>query len=200
VALVAVLVALLIAAGTAGGASQPASRIVDRTLLCKTYGAGYPDPLRVLTVAASPRLGTQTQTPYAQVINGPAGEPKGVVVHLVLWGEPDQAILSRVSCSQSTMSIPLSAKGLRGGAPEFGERHRCPVPAAVLIRIRVAFRNPVTFSPAVDAPYLLTAKGRILEGSLAVATKSKAPISFATVNRSGKASLFVAKPRCQFVK
>ena len=86
------------------------------------------------------------------------------------------------------------------GLPNSASATGVPVAASVLIRVRAVFRNPVTFSPAPDAPYLLTAKGRILEGSLAVATKSKAPISFATVNRSGKASLFVAKPRCQFVK
>jgi hypothetical protein len=191
---------LTMAAGVASAASQPASRIVDRTLLCKTYGAGYPDPLRILTVAAAPRLGTLSQTPYVQVINGPAGKPQGVVVHLVLFGDEPQVILSRLSCSQSSLRIPLSAKGLRGGAPDFGERHRCPVPAAIFIRVRAVFRNPVTFSPAVDAPYLLTAKGKILEGSLAVATKSKTPIAFATASSSsGKARLFVAKPRCQLV-
>ena len=70
-------------AGVASGASQPASRIVDRTLLCKPYGAGYPDPLRVLAVAASPRLGTEFQ-PYVQALNGPSGNPKGVVVHIAL--------------------------------------------------------------------------------------------------------------------
>jgi hypothetical protein len=192
---------LAVTSGIASGASQPASRIVDRTLLCKPYGAGYPDPLRVLAVAASPRLGTEFQ-PYAQALNGSSGNPKGVVVHIALGdnGE-DQVTVSRVSCAQTSVRIPLSAKGLRGGAPDFGERYRCPVAATVLIRVRAAFRNPVTFSPAPDAPYLLTAKGRILEGSLAVATRNKKPISFATVrNASGKASLFVARPRCQFVK
>jgi hypothetical protein len=193
--------AFVLAAGIASAASQPASRTVDRTLLCKPYGAGYPDPLRILAVAAASRLGTEFQ-PYAQALNGPSGNPKGVVVHIALGvNGQDQVIVSRVSCSQTSLRIPLSAKGLRGGATDFGTRYRCPVAATVLIRFRAVFRNPVTLSPASDAPYLLIAKGRILEGSLAVATKSKAPVSFATVsNANGKASLFVARPRCQFVK
>jgi hypothetical protein len=193
VALVVAIVALLLIAGTAGGASQPASHVVDRTLLCKTYGAGYPDPLRILAVTAGPT--------HAQATNGPSGSPKYVVTHIAFDDNgPDQVIVSRVACGGTSTRIPLSAKGLRGGAPDISERYRCPVAATILIRIRAVFPNPVTFSPAPDAPYLLTAKGRILEGSLAVATKSNAPISFATVKASGKATLFVAKPRCQFVK
>jgi hypothetical protein len=193
---------MFLLAGTAGGAAQLASRVVDRTMLCKTWGAGYPDPLRVLAVATAPRLGTEFQ-PYVQATNGPPGKPEYVVAHIA-WRrgglEEDQVIVSRYACRQTSTRIPLSAKGLRGGAPEFGERYRCPVAAKILMRVRAVFRNPVTFSPAVDAPYLLTAKGKILEGSLAVATKSKTPISFATVNRGGRATLFVAKPRCQLVK
>ena len=192
-AIAAAAIAFVITTGIASGASQPASRIVDRTLLCKTYGAGYPDPLRVLAVSAGPT--------HAQATNGPSGSPKYVVAHIAL-GEngQDQVIVSRVACGGTSTRIPMSASGLRGGAPDFTERYRCPVSAEILIRVRAVFRNPVTFSPAVDATYLLVASGRILEGALAVATKSKAPISFATVNASGKASLFVAKPRCQFVK
>lgn len=187
--------------GVAAAASNQASRIVDRTVLCKTWGAGYPDPLRVLTVAAAPRLGTEFQ-PYAQTLNGQSGDPKGVVasIHMGRVAGEDQVILSRVSCTPTRLRIPLASKGLKRGEGQFGSRYRCAVPAAILIRIRAEFRNPVTFSPAVDAPYLLTAKGRISRGSLAVTTKGKQPISFATVeSRSGKASLFVVKPRCNLV-
>ena len=49
----------------------------------------------------------------------------------------------------------------------------------------------MTLSPAPDAPYLLIATGRILEGSLAVATKNGTPISFAIrrrTRRQGKPS------------
>ena len=150
--LVAVLVVVAAgAASIAAGAPSPASRIVDRTLLCKPYGAGYPDPLRILAVAAAPRLGTEFQ-PYAQALNGPSGNPKGVVVHIALAeSDQDQLIVSRVSCSQTGTRIPLSAKGLRGGVTDFGTRYRCPVAATVLIRVRAAFRNPVTFSPTPDA-------------------------------------------------
>ena len=191
-ALVAILIALVLT-GIASAAPHQGSRIVDRTLLCKTYGAGYPDPLRIMAVAAAPA--------YAQALNGPSGSPKGVVAHIALdEAEQDQLVVSRVSCAQANQRIPLSAKGLRGGATDFGTRFRCPVAATVLVRVSAVFRNPVTFSPAVDAPYLLNAKGRIREGSIAVATKSKTPLSFATVNAKGRATLFVAKPRCQFVK
>ena len=124
---------------------------------------------------------------YAQALNGPSGIPKGVVAHIALdEAEQDQLVVSRISCAPTNQRIPLSSKGLRGGVTDFGTRYRCPVAATVLVRVRAVFRNPVTFSPAVDAPYLLNAKGRIREGSIAVATKSKTPLSFATVNAKAR--------------
>jgi hypothetical protein len=191
---VALAALLVLAAGTASAASQPASRLVDRTLLCKTYGAGYPDPLRILAVVAAPG--------FAQATNGPASTPQGVVAQIATGvNGGDQVVLSRVACGRTSRRIPLSAKGLQSGATPFGNKWRCPVPASVLIRLRAVFRNPVTLVPAPDARHLSIAKGTIREGSLAVAIKSKVPIAFAFLEkRSGKASIFVARPRCQRVK
>ena len=181
---------LAVAAGIASAASQPATRIVDRTMLCKTWGSGYPDPLRTMAVVGVPN--------QAQATNGPQGSPKFVVAQVALGvNGQDQVVVSRGACAPTSKRLPLSAKGLRSGETDFGNKWKCPVPASVLIRVRAAFARPVTLEPAPDASYLLIATGRVSSGSLAIATKDGTPIAFASVAKGGEGSIFVARPRCQ---
>jgi hypothetical protein len=189
---------MALAAGMASGAARPASRIVDRTVLCRTSGEGYPDPARYLAVQASPRLGSQS--PSASVYNGPSGA--GVVRADITTGpyygsETGSVTLSRFRCGRASLAILLSSKRLRGRKTTLGDRYTCEVPDTIFIRVRAVFRNPVTLSPAADARHLNLAKGRILTGSLAVTTKSKSPIAFVSVDdATGQASIFVAPSRC----
>jgi hypothetical protein len=191
-ALVRVVVAglLVVAAGAASAATQPASRLVDRTMTCRTWGSGYPDPLRTLAV-----VGVSNQ---AQATNGPQGSPRFVVAQVALGvNGQDQVVVSRTACAPTSKPIQLSAKGLRSGETDFGNKWRCPVPAALVIRVRATFTRPVTLAPAPDASYLLIARGQISKGSLAVETKNGTRLAFMSVNKDGEASIFVARPRCQ---
>ena len=189
-ALVGVLAGLAAAAGIASAASQPATRIVDRTMLCKTWGSGYPDPLRTLAVVGVPN--------QAQATNGPQGSPRFVVAQIALgMNGADQVVLSRTACAPTRRRLQLSAKGLRSGVTDFGNKWKCPVPASVLIRVRAAFARPVTLEPAPDTSYLLIAKGRISSGSLAITTKDGTRLAFASVDKGGEGGIFVARPRCQ---
>ncbi len=182
------LVALAVAAGIASAASQPATRIVDRTMLCKTWGTGYPDPLRTLAVVGVPN--------QAQATNGPQGSPKFVVAQIALGvNGADQVVVSRTACAPTSKRLQLSAKGLRSGETDFGNKWKCPVPASVLIRVRATFSKPVTLTQAPDASYLLIATGKISSGSLAITTKDRTPLVFASVG--AKAGISVARPRCQ---
>jgi hypothetical protein len=181
---------LAVAAGIAGAASQPTSRIVDRTMLCKMWGAGYPDPLRTLAV-----VGVSNQ---AQATNGPQGSPQFVVAQVAMAvNGGDQVVVSRSACTPTSKRIQLSAKGLRNGETDFGNKWKCPVPAAVVMRVRATFARPVTLAPAPDAFYLLIARGRISKGSLAVETKDGTRLAFMSVDKSGEGVIFVARPRCQ---
>ena len=180
---------LAVAAGIASAASQPASRVVDRTMLCKTWGAGYPDPLRTMAVVGVPN--------QAQGTNGPQGSPKFVVAQIALGvNGQDQVVVSRTACAPTSKRLQLAAKGLRSGVTDFGNKWKCSVPASVLIRVRAAFARPVTLEPALDASYLLIATGRISGGSLAITTKDGTPIAFASVDKGGEGDIFVARPRC----
>ena len=51
--LLAVAGVVALAAAQAGTGAESASRIVDRTLLCRMTGVGYPDPARLLRVGAA---------------------------------------------------------------------------------------------------------------------------------------------------
>jgi hypothetical protein len=183
------VVAMLAVAGVAS-ASDQASRLVDRTMLCRAWGSGYPDSLRTLAVVGVPN--------QAQATNGPQGSPRFVVAQIALGvNGGDQVVVSRTACTPTSKPIQLSAKGLRSGETDFGNKWRCPVPASVVIRVRATFARPMTLEPAPDASYLLIARGRISKGSLAVETKNGTRLAFMSVNKDGDASIFVAWPRCQ---
>ena len=148
-------------------------------MLCKTWGSGYPDPLRTLAVVGVPN--------QAQATNGPEGSPRFVVAQIALGvNGQDQVVVSRAACAPTSKRLQLSAKGLRSGETDFGNKWKCPVPASVLIRVRAAFARPVTLEPAPDASYLLIATGRISSGSLAITTKDGTPIAFASVDKGGE--------------
>lgn len=186
----AAAMAVVLAAGVASAASQPASRVVDRTVLCTMWGTGYPDPLRVLAVVA--------EQGHAQATNGPQGSPRYVAAQVAADANGQgQVVLSRVACAATSKPVKLSAQGLRSGETAFGNKWRCPVAARAVIRIRAVFKRPVTLRPAVDAPYLSIATGRLVEGALAVETTNGKRLAFASIGKSGKTAIFVAKPRCQ---
>lgn len=185
-----VAVAAVLAIAGVASAGDHASRIVDRTVLCKTWGSGYPDPLRTLAI-----VGVSNQ---AQATNGPQGSPRFVVAQIALGvNGADQVVLSRTACTATSKPIKLSAQGLRSGETDFGNKWKCPVPASVVVRVRAAFARPVTLAPAPDASYLSIARGRISKGSLVVETKNGTRLVFASVNKNGEAGIFVARPRCQ---
>jgi hypothetical protein len=200
----AFVIAVLLLAGAASGASRPASRIVDRTVSCRPYGVGYPDVSRTLVASASPGAGA-AQGAYASFVNGPVQTPRGVAAVVALAGtEQGQVTLSRVTCRATTARIAPSSRKLkaydtlRGGLVV---KYRCELPARILVRVRAVFPKPVTLSPAPDAPYLLVARGRIREASVAVTSVNKVPIAFATVDeRTRGASIFLAPSRCTHPK
>lgn len=190
------IVGVLVAAGTAGGAGS-ASRIVDRTVVCRPFGDGFPDPVRVMNAVAAPRAGKHA--PSVSVYNGFAAD--GVSAGFYTgpsYGHPTGAAwLSRTTCSTTSVRLAFSGSGLRGGRIPFGKGYKCDVPARVLIRVRAVFTRPVTLSRDPQATYQSVAKGRIATASLAVATAQGKPIVFATVDdATGRARLFTSRSRC----
>jgi hypothetical protein len=175
-----------------GHGSVQASRIVDRTLICPMRGVGFPDPVRVLEVQATPRLGDSS--PRAGVYHLP-GDVSASVDTGPDFGRGTGSLVLR-GCAPSGLLVRLSSQGLRGGPTALGNRQRCEVPARILIRLRAVFDRPVILRREKG---LLIARGRIATGSVAVATlPGRKPLAFASVHDStGKAQLFAARASCR---
>jgi hypothetical protein len=191
----------VLAAPTASGSVQ-ASRIIDRTVICRSVGTGFPDPIRVMSVAASPRSEALKLPPLLSAHNGPSGEG-GVSAFVQTGPDPSHPTgsvsFSRTRCTTTTLRVPLSRRGLRGGSTEpDAKRYKCDLPMRVLIRVRAVFMRPTRFSRDAGSPWLSVARGTIATASLAVATlPGRAPLSFSVANHTaGTSSLFVARSRC----
>lgn len=181
---------------TAKSASaQPRTHILDRTVSCRVEGVGAPDPARYMTVSAFPRRGTGTpQVPYvyAHHSEGEGGFSVGFAI-----SPQGRAWVNRSLCTATKAVVALSSGKLRGGRTPFGEAQRCDVPARVLIRIRAVFTRPFAVRTDPLARYQAHAPGKIITGSLAVATLQRKPIAFATADdAAGRASIFASPTRC----
>ena len=183
-------------AGVATSA-ETASRIVDRTLLCRMTGVGYPDPARILTVgAATYNPGTSDFPSGINVANGAAGSGTGVAVGTGIKRQPYKSYLShtRATCSVSKVRVPLSRRTLSGGAVQFSTGYKCEAPARVLIRAQAIFEGPPRSFPDGSAR-----GGDLLHGYIAVTTyPDRKPISFSSLNGSSHAAkIFVSQSLCQ---
>jgi hypothetical protein len=186
----AVGTAALIAASAAISA-ESASRIVDRTLVCRMSGVGFPDPVRVLEIYARPRLGGYSPT---------AGVYHSSDVHAYARTGPDGdqgtgALFLKGCAPSSVLHLPLSSRGLGGGPSALGSRQRCEVSARVLIRLRAVFDRPVVLRRERD--YVI-ARGSIGAAYVAVATlPARKPLAFASANATGKARIFASSSVCR---
>jgi hypothetical protein len=181
-------------ASNMGTGADVASRIIDRTFVCKTVGTGYPDPIRYMDVSAAPRLGDNA--PAVHVSNGPppAGLTAGLRTGPYYSSPSGRLSLSRTRCASTSRRAPLTTTGLRGGQTELGERYKCDLPARVLVRVRAVFKRPVRLVRARDEFF---ASGNIAKGELVVATSGRRPIVYvSTSDASGKTAIFVARPGC----
>jgi hypothetical protein len=188
-----------------GIGAESASRIIDRTVVCRTVGVGYPDAVRFMNVSAEPfqHLGGSPTGPWLSVSNSGSGDPGvGASIRTGPWGNDASGYvsLSRTRCTRTKTRVPLSSRGLRGGPTQpFGDNYRCDLPVRVLIRIRADFKRPTALRPDSRSPSVLIARGQITTGYLAVVTeRGRKPIVFASAHdASGNARLFVAPSRCQ---
>jgi hypothetical protein len=196
------VIAALLALETGSGANA-ATRVVDRTVVCRMTGIGFPDPIRSISVGASARSRALDLPPFVSARNGPSGEA-GVSAGLQTGPGPTHrtgyVLLSRTGCRSTKLRVPLSSRGLLGGSTEADRKsYSCDVPASVLIRVRAVFRRPTSFAADPRSPWQAVARGTIATGSLAVATMpGRKPIFFASATHAaGTAEAFVAPSRCR---
>jgi hypothetical protein len=202
----AVAIGSLVASSVGTGA-ESASRIIDRTLVCRPAGTGHPDPVRFVNVYAEPfqpSVGGAPSPPWASVSNPGAGD-LGVHVSIRTGpysSNPTGAVwLSRRPCRRTKIHVSFSSKGLEGGMTgPAGDRYQCDVSAKVLIRVRAQFERPTRFVRDARFPSPTDiARGPISTGYLIVTSvRGRTPIFFATLNgKTGKARAFAAQSRCR---
>jgi hypothetical protein len=197
-------------AGLGVGAPEAApARVIDRTLVCRMSGFGYPDSVRYMTVSASPYDPGLNVAPQMSVGNGAVyGGPRwGAYARTGPAGRQNetptgQATLPRLAagrCSNTQLSVPLSSKGLRGGPTTDDKDYRCNAPAKVLIRLRAIFKRPTSFRRDPRFPEQEDALGNIANAYLAVTTlRGRKPLAFASVHENGGAArVFVARSCAQ---
>lgn len=102
---------------------------------------------------------------------------------------------SRQQCRASRAHVPLSARGLMGGAAgALGDSYDCFPPRRVLVRVRAVFRSRTSLRLNSVTGHLFT-RTPVREVSLAVRTSSGKPLAYAAALESGKARVFAA-PGC----
>ena len=101
--------------------------------------------------------------------------------------------LNSSACKATSARIPLSAKGLRGGAAsQFEDEFDCDSPRRVLGRIRATFESSTQLR--LRQGFLRTSVP-LSEGAPTIRTQSGKPLMYATVSQSGKAAIFTG-PTC----
>lgn len=145
----AAAVAALVVVPVSEGADS-ATRIVDRTLVCRTSGEGHPDPARFMDVAASPVDVRWRTSPTLSVSNGfgDTGVSVGARTGRGSGSATGEAWLTPRRCTVTSRRVPLASTGLRGGSTgPFSKSFACEVPARVVIRLRAVFTRPTTVVP-----------------------------------------------------
>jgi hypothetical protein len=173
-----------------GSAGESATRIIDRTLICQMPGEGFPDSTRFMSVSATLR------PPWLSVSNGPSRDVRALIRTGPSGRKATGAVsFSGTECAAAGFRIPLSARGLSKAR---ARSYACDVPSAVVIRVRAVFRRPTGFTRDPLTPSLLRARGLVRTAFLAVATRDRKTLAFASASRArGAASLFVAPSRCR---
>ena len=195
-------------------ASAPA--VIDRTVVCSTavLGGIYGVRARVHSGIRESATGWE-QLPFAAVSTGgsagvrntpelldnslawiTAGKPSPSTTLDSGWGaspvrSSGTLALRTTGCTKTTARVPLTAKGLRGGAAgPFGEEVDCPTPRRVLVRIRATLQSSARLQQARG---FLRTQVAVRTAQLAVLAQGGRQLVYAGVVASGKARLFTAR-------
>jgi hypothetical protein len=198
-ALVLALVASVAAGHIGDGRSAVVAkaRTVDRTLRCPVQPHAGVRQLQVFGQAGVRDQGDATKwfaLANAELYGkggGGIGVQAGIPVQTTSGPYPRPTVwMPTATCKRISARVPLSPRGLDGGAAsQLREHYECVVPSRILVRIRAEFRSPTA---------LLTRRGTqstlkpVRAGYLAARTEAGKPLAYAEVFESGKARLFVS--------
>jgi hypothetical protein len=181
-----------------GAATAVPARTIDRTALCATVLQAGARKITVYARAAAPgqkEITGEKQLPHVSLSSGSFGTDvwgSGITAGGLVGPHKGSATfaISRERCSLTRTRVPLSARGLVGGAVSpFGDSYECFPPRRILLRTRATFRSPTVLRQRRESFWTPTPVKR---GYLAARTLSGKPLVFSEVHESGAARLFVA--------
>jgi hypothetical protein len=180
--------AIALVAGALMAPAAPAATattVIDRTLSCE---AGITGGIRKLRIVAASAIEKGPQKHVAIIELTTQADP------FRLTGLSEEFMDLSPKCVRSTASVPLTSRGLSGGAASiFEDEFGCPTPRRVLLHVRVVFAGRVALrlgSPIPGGPRMWYAIAPVNAGSFAVRTLGGKPIAYATVANTGKARVF----------
>ncbi len=184
---------LVVGSVSAGGESatrsptavRGASKVIDRTLLCETGDTGDTGQVEVVASAVVHGGGVSAYTNLPAWVLGSVGEGG----------------LSMSPRCRRAERIPLSPRGLTGGATQFEERYNCPSTRRVFVRVRGSFHSPTRLREGRPSKTpLLFAHAPLKEGQLAIRTQSGKPLAYAFFVAEKSTRLFVAASCTRFYR
>jgi len=193
---IAVLAAHASFADVATTEAHVASRLLDRTFVCKVGDpstSGYPDPIpatrRHIDLAIAPESESRSperKAPFPasivmldneghltrEKLNISQGLDGVVKIDNVRYANPSTIRLDRKTCRPVTdTAIPLSSRGLRKWPEgQFEDGVKCRVPARIVLRVRANLRRPASLI-ARRGEYGLTGMPRLVGGEY-IATRT----------------------------
>lgn len=184
---VALLAALAVAAVilAQANASEDASRVIDRTFTCATgyVGGVYQASVESYWHVPPGQRRTPSATTSTVLTNGFLGGISSTSLYV-----------NRLHCKVTRSKLPLTTKGLRGGAfSPFNTEFDCFTPRRLLLRIRGEFVRPTTLHTASPFGYpQLQAMGPTTQTELALGTPRGKSIAYASIAGAKKARLFIS--------
>jgi hypothetical protein len=216
----AVLLAALTVAFGAQASLSAKVRVVDRTLACATAYIGGTYQIGAEARAGTARRGTSWEKPATTILtSGSTGSSFELLDNTLAWAiagtptrnatvVPDErahgnytypisvwgTLATRNRCRVSGTPLPLSRRGLRGGAVDwFGQTFDCAASRQVTVRVRATLSVPASLSSRQGNFGTTTP---LTEARVVVATSTGKRLAYAEVLSSGKARLFTNPSSC----
>jgi hypothetical protein len=167
-------------------ARQEASRVIDRTFSCAT---GYVGGIYQTSVESYWHVPPQGER------RTPSATASTVLTDGFLGGiSPTSVYVNRLHCKATKSRLPLTTKGLRGGAfSPFNTEFDCFTPRSLLLRVRGEFVRSTTLHTASPFGYpQLQAMGPTTQTELSLGTLEGKPIAYASIAGAKKARLFTS--------
>jgi hypothetical protein len=207
-AMCAVTAVTALAAGSSARADTEAGTILDRTYACAVFYRGGTYVVEARAHSGTKLHGAWARLPYAGVRSGNFSGGGGNLLVWITAGRPTRDTMidqdydtfevktfgtigvRRESCRPTSVDVPLSAAGLRGGAAgPLGTEFECDTPKQVVFRLRAVSTSSGRLRAGPDYQSSHVA---IREARLAVRTPTGKPLVYADVQEGGRARIFVA--------